>query len=330
MPAPYDHSAALIQNRNFPVNTSRSARSKRGMDYLAKVILDSYSDIKRIKQAMSVPNQQWKLLKKDPQGPDSLNNMRDYNNDGVPDIIIANQHDSPLFVNGYTTKPTNWPNDALYYNAYPTNEARQAIRNERGVPILTRDGQPVLNARGESIKRYSKKQAVKDLLNPQYYAPLEADSPEQVGTFKGFAEGTPQWYFNAGTNTNYSRIKNREKRMSPYDIYREFIFKYAYDEAMTALPEEYPNLTGQDKMAAFGYALNTAWYQDIIKPLFNRDGTKSKEEVDKLKKSKEGKAMLEQFVNQFLRNVHDDPNAFFNDYTQYIMNLLIGYLDPQE
>lgn len=238
--------APLIQNRNFPGNRSRGDRSKRGMFDLAKVILDSYSDIKRIKQAMSVPgavqlindhnlknpNQQWKLLKKDPQGPDNLNNMRDYNNDGVPDIIIANQHDSPLFVNGYTTKPTNWPNDALYYDAFPTKEARRAIRNERGVPILTRDGQPLLNSRGEPIKRYSKKQAVKDLLNPQYYKPLDAESPEQVGTFKGFVEGIPQWYLDAGTNKNYSRIKNREKRMSPYDIFREFIFKYAYDESI--------------------------------------------------------------------------------------------------
>ena len=118
--------------------------------------------------------------------------------------------------------------------------------------------------------------------------------------------------------------------MSPYDIFREFIFKYAYDEAMKALSGEYPELTGQDKMAAFGYALNTSWYQDIIKPLFNRDGTKSKEEIDKLKKCKQGKVMIEQFVNQFLNDVHDDPDSFFTTYTEYITNLLISYLDPQE
>ena len=98
-------------------------KSKNGMNKLADIILDlqgrgvGASDIKRMINAISPegasalvakhnqtnPRSPWKLLKKDPNGPDTIDNMVDKNNDGVPDVIVVNKDDNPLIVNGYTT-----------------------------------------------------------------------------------------------------------------------------------------------------------------------------------------------------------------------------------
>lgn len=132
---------------------TRRGRSKPGMNELATIVLDMQRDIKRMKSVIAPqsaaqlvakhnatnPRSPWKLLKVDANGPDTIDNMRYLNNDGIPDVVITNKDDNPIIVNGYTTKQGRWPDDLMFYNAFPTREARRQERERLGVDKFGRD-----------------------------------------------------------------------------------------------------------------------------------------------------------------------------------------------
>lgn len=111
---------------------------------LANVVLDLKTDMKRMSKQKSPqgatrivaqhnqlnPNDQWSLLKKNPQCPDTLDNMIDKNNDGIPDVIVVNKDNNRLIFYGYTTTQTNWPEDVLYHHVYPDKPSRTAYKQQ--------------------------------------------------------------------------------------------------------------------------------------------------------------------------------------------------------
>ena len=117
-----------------------------GMMELGNIILNLQRDVQRVKKAISPmgaedivnkhnltakPSAHWKLNKINNNQPATLTNLTDINNDGVPDVVISNSHGQPIFVNGYTTKQSNYPIDLAYYNQYPNRKSR------RGYPLNT-------------------------------------------------------------------------------------------------------------------------------------------------------------------------------------------------
>ena len=113
---------------------------RKGMPDLAKIVLDLQRDIKRVKSAISPqgaealvtrhnatakPSSHWKLNKQNPQAPASLTNLTDINNDGIPDVVISNANNQPIYVNGYTTTNSTYPVDLAQYNKYPTRNDRR-------------------------------------------------------------------------------------------------------------------------------------------------------------------------------------------------------------
>ena len=98
----------------------KSAKEKSGMNEVSKILLDKNRVIKFTKKATtpegaaemvakhnSTKAQKWHLNLINPNGPIEKNNFSDVNGDGVPDIIILNENNSPVYVNGITTCKSN-------------------------------------------------------------------------------------------------------------------------------------------------------------------------------------------------------------------------------
>ncbi len=116
----------LLNNSNDKVqikkikNSSQKVKSKSGMNELSRVLLGMNRDIKFSKKA-STPNgaaemvakhnstkaKKWHLNLINPNGPIDANNFTDINGDGIPDILILNEKNSPVYINGFTTKISN-------------------------------------------------------------------------------------------------------------------------------------------------------------------------------------------------------------------------------
>lgn len=58
----------------------------------------------------------------------------DVNNDGINDVIIRDINKEPIFINGWTTKPSDWPLRQRYYNSnfYRLGKGMNDYRNELG------------------------------------------------------------------------------------------------------------------------------------------------------------------------------------------------------
>ena len=98
----------------------KSAKEKSGMNEVSKILLDKNRVIKFTKKATTPEGaaemvakhnltkaQKWHLNLINPNGPIEKNNFSDVNGDGVPDIIILNENNSPVYVNGITTCKSN-------------------------------------------------------------------------------------------------------------------------------------------------------------------------------------------------------------------------------
>ena len=66
-------------------------------------------------------------MKVDPNRPDTIDNCGYLNEDGVPDVVVLDSNEKPVFVKGYKTKSCNWPDDILYYSSLPTKDDRIII-----------------------------------------------------------------------------------------------------------------------------------------------------------------------------------------------------------
>lgn len=120
--------------------------SKNGMDSLMNIVLNIKRDVKRVSKSITpqtaaemiqqhnqkTPNAPWYLNKRNPNGPNTVDNLTDVNGDSIPDVVVYDKKGYPLFVNGWTTKKSEWADDLVYNSALPTRENRKRIRDERG------------------------------------------------------------------------------------------------------------------------------------------------------------------------------------------------------
>ena len=116
------------QIRQLPEYTRQhSSKSKYGMNELAHLVLDMQRDFKRVTKALSAQGAQEIIDKHNVKSPNSQWKLRheDVNRDGIPDILILNDKDKPIVVNGWTTKGSNYPEQYQYYKKYPTRDDRK-------------------------------------------------------------------------------------------------------------------------------------------------------------------------------------------------------------
>ena len=301
------------------------ARTKNGMAQLASVVLGlqaqgiAPSDIKRMVSAMSPqgaanivnnhnqsnPNSQWRLLKRDPNGPDTIDNMVDKNDDGIPDVIVVNKDGNPMIVNGYTTTKSKWADDLTYYSALPTKDARKAERLRH------------LDSNGQPVKIYGRNEYIRDQKGVKYFTYDDVTRPEllsQLGTVvESHPERLPQFY----------RTTQRAPRsQSAYGMYKKYVFGPAFEDAIAQVEEVIDrDITGKEKMLYHSKLCGVTWKDQVKRQLDPRNQL-TPAELDKLKKRKAVKPQLEQLVRELVGGFKDNTNT--HSYDNFVQILIRG------
>lgn len=68
-----------------------------------------------------------------PLGGATQDNMPAINNGGVPDVVICDKNNNPVYQKGYTTVQSYWPNTLAYHATYPekASDARDKKRQSK-------------------------------------------------------------------------------------------------------------------------------------------------------------------------------------------------------
>ena len=284
----------LLRGKGFGNN-------KVGMKELQHIILDLQRDVKRVKNAISPqgaealvarhnatnPHSPWKLNKRNPNAPASLQNLTDVNNDGIPDVIISNHNDYPMYVNGYTTKTSNYPVALHYYDQYPTRESR---------------------------KNYPLNAFKQDLLNISY-----VDSGNNYNDYGNISYEAPESF--QGYNLSGYKVKP-SKRMSAYQRFRKFVIGPYVDNVIaqiarnnnTFIPKKY-------KLQFLASASARIWELYLAEAFYNRLGAQTKDAKDKIKK--ENKGSIDGLVTNCISAIHNNDRQFIEQIFNNIASTLI-------
>ena len=254
----------LLNARNGTlVNTGNFGKphDRIGMTDLAKIVLDLQRDIKRVKNAISPqgaqelinshnansrPSAYWKLNKRNPQGPSTLDNLTDINNDGVPDVVITNANNQPIFVNGYTTTSSNYPMELAYYNKYPTRAERK----------------------GKTLDAFTK-----ELYNVTY--DLDNEDFHKRGDVVSFQ---PRNDYLQGYDANKFHL-TQPKRMTSFNRFKKFIANPVLEQLLKQL-----DVPASAKLAITSKACAAAWNALVLTPIYQKYNAKTESEKNKIKK----------------------------------------------
>lgn len=300
-----------------------TAEKKPGMDSLMNIVLDIKRDVKRVKSAIapqnaeamiqkhnqSSPNSPWYLNKRDPNGPAVLANLTDVNGDDIPDVIVYDKRGNPLIVNGWTTKKSEWADDLVYNTALPTRAARAQVRNQRGKSHV--------DAHGNEVKVYSKRDFLRDQFNPQYFGYDDATSQdlvENVGRVRldtSYYDQNFPFYKDAVNSKRYT--STAPKNLSAYAIFKKYLFQPAFDDAAAIVETSIGRaLTGPEKLKFIGKLSSKIWNQSL-KSALDPHNTLTKKEFDKLKRSENGKASTMNMVRAMISAFKDNTNTHAYD-----------------
>lgn len=234
---------------------------RKGMPDLAKIVLDLQRDIKRVKNAISPqgaqalvdkhnatakPSAHWKLNKRNPQGPATLTNLTDINNDGIPDVIITNANNQPVYVNGYTTTNSNYPIDLAYYTKYPTRADRH----------------------GHSLNDFKN-----ELYNVTY--DVDNDDIRQRGNVTAF---DPHVEYLDGYDLNKFKLK-QPKRMTSFNRFKKFVVGLYIDRVLQEL-----NVPSHAKLAVLSKACAAAWNTFVLAPIYHKYNANTEADRNRIKK----------------------------------------------
>lgn len=308
-----------------------TAEKKPGMDSLMNIVLDIKRDVKRVKSAIapqnaealiqkhnqSSPNSPWYLNKRDPNGPAVLANLTDVNGDDIPDVIVYDKRGNPLIVNGWTTKKSEWADDLVYNTALPTRAARAQLRNQRGKSHI--------DANGNEVKVYSKRDFLRDQFNPQYFTYDDATSQDlvaNVGNVRldtSFYDQNFPFYKDAVNNKRYS--SKAPKSLSAYSIFKKYLFQPAFDDAAAIVETSIGRkLTGPEKLRFIGKISSTVWNQSVQSAIDPHNAF-SKKDFDRHKRSDNGKATIMNMVRSMISSFKDNTNTHaYDGLVDYITN----------
>ena len=256
---------------------------KKGMDELYQIVINLQKDVKRVANAISPqgaeylvqkhnesnPRSPWYLNKKDPNQPASLQNLTDENQDGIPDVVIRNHNNQLMYVNGYTTKKSDYPLALHYYNMYPTREDRSGI---------------------------SKKDFKKQLFDIKYVD--DGDDPSAYGNVQSWSR-VP-----AFANYNMKGYAVKEpKRLSAYQRFMKYIIGDVKDEAFGALEHSHINIPSTLRLAVLSKAASSLWNKNVLQPIYERYGAVNEVTQKKVKKAQAGE--IDNTVTNIIRDINN-------------------------
>ena len=246
----------LVRNNTFGRTSER-----KGMQDLAKIVLDLQRDVKRVKNAISPqgaqalvdkhnatakPSARWRLNKRDQNGPATLLNLTDINNDGVPDVVITNANNQPVFVNGYTTTNSTYPVDLAYYTKYPTRAERS----------------------GHSLNDFKK-----ELYNVTY-----DEVNDDIGQRGNVVSFEPQLGYIEGYDLNKYKLP-QPKRMTSFNRFKKFVVGLHIDRVLQEL-----NVPPAAKLAVLAKSCSAVWNKYILNPIFTKYGARTDADRARIKK----------------------------------------------
>ncbi len=279
-------SRSLVGNVN-PIQwrgrTGTKIAKKPGMKELQNIVLNLYRDVVRVKNAIS-PQGADEIVKKHNAKSKPEAHWRletdDVNADGIPDIIIKNARGDPMYVNGYTTKKSDYPETFEYYSKYPTKFERKTMPK----------------------RKFIKEQLYG--IETRY----DSENLHEIGDMR--ASNRPEWY---DTARKKYRLTNIDKaRLSPYRRFQTFIVQPKLNDILEAMKlSNYPL-----KGPLLAKVTSSVWNNSVVIPIAQANGVRP-EDLDKFRKSKAFKELSDQKVTEILGNARTDP-GFANDYEDEI------------
>ncbi len=277
--------------------------SRIGVHEIMPVLLDLQRDIKMISEAQCLNGatnlaQRWGKGHRAEEG--------DINNDGIPDVVIYDENDNPVVVNGYTTTQSNHPVRYQYFTENPTKDSRKANPMSKW-------------------KRNIYGAAYDDDENPFKRTSIKAK---------------PEWLSKA-ESAHYRTIKEPKETRSPYQAFQEVasamaldIMEHVYGPAdekgifRDAQGKTVPDKRGIIMATAFAYntgivgpaisnTTDEEWPLQLFAKVLDSTATDAeRKQVNKIKNSKAVKKAIKEHVTYVWNN---SDEAF-----QYIAPL-IGY-----
>ena len=258
----------------------RRARGKIGMNELANIVLNMQRDFKRVANALSVQGATDIIDKHNDKSPNAPWHLihEDVNGDNIPDIIIRNENNEPIIVNGWTTKGSDYPERYQYYNRYPTREARRA----HPYPTYKKD----------------------ELYGIRY------DMNNQDVHNRGNVTAFNQNPFPQGWNTSkYNVNSNPGKRLSAYRRFQKLIANPVLDMVVARFVEHgdivLENEKWKDKMKYYAQVTAKLWENYIIRVVAQRNQLNPEsKQFRKFKNSVNGKRIIDNTVTEFYYHLH--------------------------
>ena len=277
-----------------------TSKGKTGMKELMDIVLGLKQDVKRMNSLISPqgaqslvekhnhsnPNSRWALKKLDVNGPAVLNNMPDVNNDGVPDVIIVDKNNNPVYANGYTTVQSDWPNTLAYHSTYPDKASRAEYKRRHDGKAITKRG------------------FINDTLGVTYFDYDSAQHPEQirqVGTVIGTnLSQTPQWYQNVLENPKSGYRMKKPRKQSAYEMFNKYVFGPVFNAAVDTIEDTHGRqIPGQQKMQIRAKLAGFYWKKQVKTALGVPDDM-PEAEFDKLRRKKSVQSAIENRVYQVM------------------------------
>ena len=252
-----------------------------GMNQLANIVLNLQRDVQRVKKAISPkgaeeivikhntkasPNARWFLNKKNQDQPASLTNLTDVNNDGIPDVVILNSKNQPLYVNGYTTSASNHPLDLAYYNQYPSRADRK---------------DHPLNA-----------------FKKELYAATYDDNNDDFTKRGDLLSFHPKVEYLEGYNLDKFHIPQPRPRLSSFNRFKKYVVSPLISDVLDAL-----NIPPNNKLSATSIASSTVWKELVLKPIYEKYGVQNDKQAAKIKKK--AALEIDNRVNEILANLNN-------------------------
>ena len=259
--------------------------SKLGMNQLAQIILNLQRDVKRVSKAISEQGARDIVEKhnaKYPEGSASrwkLTN-NDVNNDGIPDIIIRNSNNEPLYVNGYTTTKSDYPIRYEFFKDFPESEQRKQALEHHG-----------------SLSNYAKEK-----FNVAYNDNFDEDL-HKLGNMLTY-EKPHSW-----ANYKLKNYKGFPKEMKPLSAFDRFK-RYVIGDKINDVLEEFKEsrrciIPGKYKIRVISKAVAALWNEYIISRVAQRLNISiNSEAMEKYKKSKDGKAEINSLVSELINHLY--------------------------
>ncbi|KAK8857785.1 hypothetical protein M9Y10_016197 [Tritrichomonas musculus] len=270
--------------RHAQTRASR-AGSKKGMDALWNIILDNQKDVKRRRKAMTLAGAQDIVNKRNAANPNSAPwraGIEDPNYYVVPDILIRNGSNNPIYINGYTTAKSDWPAQFNFYTDYDA-AARKQYRDNHGGKSIT-------------VPIY-----LKEKLGYNYNNNFAGD-PHALGNMIGYTipEGWP-------SREALSHYKfTTEKRKNVFARFRDYIVGHVVNDVVNDLrTQNILDITPKYKARLIMMATSKLWKHYILHNVARKRHFNSieSEAFQKWSKKKDGKRMIDNEVSSLLLHV---------------------------